>query len=104
MAEVRLPDAETDPAGFLLAVADRVEMGAMTEPDDRGFFLAVVALWRVIGEVHVQGWTAPKVRSEKGEVVVVDEPQCAARCGAWPCVILVPAVGAARAYLTGAGG
>lgn len=64
---------------------------------DPGFALTLVALWRGIAGRHRAGWTNPKW--VEGDIVQV--PQCAARCGNWPCPDLLAAVAAAQAYLTG---
>ena len=50
MSVLVLPDAVTDPAGFLLAVADERERVALTMPDEwapaRDWHLAEVGSWR----------------------------------------------------------
>lgn len=84
MTTIGLPDATADPAGFVLAVCDRVEADAQgitaDSPKLAAFVLAQVALWRSIVERHV------------GDHI------CS---GQFPCPDLLAVVAAARAYLGG---
>jgi hypothetical protein len=104
-----VPDAGTDPAGFVLAVADRAEGYAMhlRGPLMRAFFLANVALWRTIAANHlpVPGLFPPTC-SGCAPVWIVDgqgdEPDEQVD-PVWPCPDLRAAVAAAQAYQAGPG-
>ncbi len=63
--------------------------------------LAEVRLWRGIAGRHVQGWTDPKVQGNADSLVVLQVPQCASRCGTWPCSDLLDVVAACQAYAEG---
>ncbi len=96
-----LPDRAVDPAGFLLAAADRVEQDAAAivgeSPRLSAFVLAQVALWRGIAGRHWGKRTVAMPPHPDGPIY------CCATCmtDVWPCPDLLAAVEAAAAYLGG---
>jgi hypothetical protein len=99
-----LPDPATDPAGFILAVADLRELTAGAEHTAEAnpeHALAEVALWRLVAEEHHAKPTRVTDGLPREDPVYRVVDTCSCGRGSWPCYgpLLPACVAAARAYV-----